>query len=226
MNRNNIKSVTTVVVLVFSLTILGSIITISSVVHAQIPLVPGITTNSPTKANLTPSVTMPTKSSHASTISRLKGVNFTNATGDIASLQNNQITKPHGTWFEQFAKGGIWLLSGKWTLGLPSATTQTKNVTTPTFDASFNMVMLNGTATHKHKISDFLMLGNPIINSTEHSTTLRGTVTVTMKDGPHTNVPISIKLIGKSVLSLGIDLTKTNGHFGATPIFGTVTGLG
>lgn len=57
--------------------------------------------------------------------------------------------------------------------------------------------------------------------SNHNSTTFNGTSTVTMKDGPITQVPTSIKLIGSSVLNIWLDPSKTKGHFGNTVIYGT-----
>ncbi len=46
----------------------------------------------------------------------------------------------------------------------------------------------------------------------------KGTATVSLKKGP--GVPISIKLMGPSAMSLWLDPAKTESHFGDTPIYG------
>jgi len=86
------------------------------------------------------------------------------------------------------------------------------------------MVMLNGTALHKHRITDFKMTGSP--TKSGMVTTYNGTATVTLalcmrcKIGvPIPNVPISIKLAGP-VISVWIDPAKIMNHFGNTPIYG------
>jgi hypothetical protein len=43
-----------------------------------------------------------------------------------------------------------------------------------------------------------------------------------MKDGPVNNVPLSIKSMNDNVISIWIDPTKVNNHFGNTPIFGLI----
>jgi hypothetical protein len=48
--------------------------------------------------------------------------------------------------------------------------------------------------------------------------------TVSLKDGPHTGVPVVVKL-ENGVIRIGIDRLKTDNNFGATPIFGTVNKL-
>jgi hypothetical protein len=124
--------------------------------------------------------------------------------GAIASIQNGKDGKPQ------------WILAGGWEL---------KNIgsSSPTFNATFNMVMLDGSAPHKHTISDFKMTGSPTTSGT--TTTYNGTATVTLKKGPASDVPISIKLMGPRAMSLWIDPTKTEGHFGNTPIYGIQHGM-
>jgi hypothetical protein len=221
MRENNTKFITTLMVLALASAFLGSVFTLAPLMYAQVPFVPGQMAP-PTKANVNVT-TSPTKPASTPVISRM---NLTTASGTIASLQNDQIGKPHGTWYEQFVRNGIWLLSGKWTLFVPSASANkaTKNVTSPTFNAAFSMVLTNGTAKHSHKISDFRMIGSPVVNKTANSTTFRGMATVSLKDGPHTGVPVVITL-ENGVLRIAIDRLKTDDHFGTTPIFGTVTKL-
>jgi len=81
------------------------------------------------------------------------------------------------------------------------------------------MIKLNGTSKHTHDISDFKIIGTPQISS--NTTTINGTSTVTMKEGPVTNVPTSIKLLDNSVITIWFDPTKVENHFGNTPIYGT-----
>ena len=85
------------------------------------------------------------------------------------------------------------------------------------FNATFNMFMLNGSVAHKHTITDFKMTGNPSTNG--NTTTFNGTATVSLKAGPATNVPISIKLMDDSAVSIWIDPSKTENHFGNPPIY-------
>ena len=124
--------------------------------------------------------------------------------GAIASIQNGKDGKPQ------------WILAGGWEL---------KNIgsSSPTFNATFNMVMLDGSAPHKHTITDFKMTGSPTTSGT--TTTYNGTATVTLKKGPASDVPISIKLMGPRAMSLWIDPSKTEGHFGNTPIYGVQHGM-
>ncbi|MFZ0222947.1 MAG: hypothetical protein WAM42_14785 [Candidatus Nitrosopolaris sp.] len=124
--------------------------------------------------------------------------------GTLASLQNGKNGMPE------------WIVSGAWDF---------KNIksSSPTFNATFNMVMLNGSAPHKHAITDFKMSGSPTTNGI--ATTYNGTATVTMKGMTMSSVPISIKLMGPKAMSLWIDPTKTMSHFGNTPLYGVQHGM-
>jgi hypothetical protein len=135
--------------------------------------------------------------------------NFTSIKGNIVSLQNDESIKVP------------WILSGDWKLKMTKSSSEGGNQTrlaAASFNSSFNMVKVDGTASHKHKISDFKLTDVYMNNKT---TTLNGTTTFTTEDGPNSNIPISIKIIDKSVISIWLDPIKVNRHFGSTPIYGT-----
>jgi hypothetical protein len=90
------------------------------------------------------------------------------------------------------------------------------------FNADFDMVMKNGSAHHQHKIYNFTftnmsMPGNSAVQ-------IDGTITVTMRDGPVHEVPVTISLQG-DVISISLDPNMTNNHFGHTPIYGVIDKL-
>jgi hypothetical protein len=120
--------------------------------------------------------------------------------GTIASIQNNGNGQP------------AWILSGGWDF-------KNINSSSPAFNSTFHMVMLNGTAPHEHHISDFKMTGSP--TKSGMATTYNGTATVTMKGMAMSSIPISIKLMGHA-MSLWIDPSKVMNHYGNTPIYGYV----
>ena len=110
---------------------------------------------------------------------------------------------------------GKWNLDGTWSFkGINSGS--------PTFNADFSMAKLDGSAKHKHNISDFKMTGTPSTNSS--ATTYNGTATITMKDKPATNVPVNIVISSNGNFSIMVDPKATSNHFGDTPIMGKVTG--
>jgi hypothetical protein len=141
------------------------------------------------------------------------------AAGTIASLQNDKNGKPE------------WIVSGFWkgsltnlTSAMPSSssnnTTTNKNLPTATFNAILNMVMLNGTALHKHQISNFTLTSISMPN--EKTVVSNGTATITMKEGPVNAVPVSVRTMEDNVISIIPDPAKTKDHFGNTPIYGTI----
>lgn len=224
MNYNERSAAAIILVLAFFLS--GSTITVVQITDAQISLVPGINTPSLPKLQIKNHIIGTTNTTSPPRNSSTINLNFSNATGSIVSLQNDQIFNRHGgSWADQFVRNGIWLLSGKWSIVTSGSSKSLQNMIAPRFNASFNMMLLNGTAIHKHKIFDFIMVGSPVISAAERSVTFKGTATVTMKDGPHTGVPIVITIYDKSILQIAVGQAKTNKHFGASPIVGTVASM-
>lgn len=90
------------------------------------------------------------------------------------------------------------------------------------FVAKFSMVMPDGTAMHAHTIYGF----KPAEFMTEQNDTiqiLEGTATVTMRDGPVADVPLTIKVFNRSVVGLWIGPDKVDRHFGSNPIYGILS---
>jgi hypothetical protein len=145
------------------------------------------------------------------------------ARGTIASVQNDKDGKPawivSGLW-----RGSLTNMSSAGMMSSSSAnntTTSQKNLPTATFNTVFEMVMLNGSALHKHQISNFTLTGMSMPN--EKTNVSNGTATIIMKEGPVNDVPISIRTFDDNIISIWVDPAKTMNHFGNTPIYGTVT---
>ncbi|HEU4482078.1 MAG TPA: hypothetical protein VFR65_03400 [Nitrososphaeraceae archaeon] len=144
------------------------------------------------------------------------------AGGTISSIQNDENGTP------------AWILSGLWKGALtntadksnqdfstPTVSNNNDNLPTATFEAEFDMVMLNGSALHQHSIYNFTLVDIMKIDDEDYQ--VNGTATVTMvEDGPVNNVPLSIKAMNNNVISILVDPTKVNNHFGNTPIFGLI----
>jgi hypothetical protein len=134
--------------------------------------------------------------------------------GTIASLQNDE-------------NGNLtWILSGNWRtniltqlIGNPIKNSSSAGL--PLFDAFFDMVLTNGSAKHQHRITNFTLTGASLSNN-NMTLVFNGTSTVTMKDGPIENVLSNITILDNSTVSIWLDPTLTNDHFGETPIYGTV----
>ena len=123
--------------------------------------------------------------------------------GGITSLQNDSSDNTT-----------TWILGGVYRM-------ENLSSEAPTLNASFYMVKTDGNSSHSHDVYD-LSLNTPIIDNTmSNSTHVNGTTTVTMKDGPITNVPTNITILGDSAISIWLDPSKVNNHFGDSPIYGT-----
>jgi hypothetical protein len=128
------------------------------------------------------------------------------AAGTIASIQNDENGNP------------TWVLSGYWKASLTegekgnqssptsnstSAMGQDKSNKVGKFGAWFDMVMTNGSAAHKHQIDNFTLTA---ISMPDNATTIyNGTVSITMKEGPVHDVPMSAIVKEGNVLSLWLD---------------------
>lgn len=113
-----------------------------------------------------------------------------------------------------------WVLSGHWTTNMINKTKEDFNQTNPAkFDASFSMVMLNGTARHMHSVSNFTLND---IKDENRTLTYSGLSTVTLKAGPAKDVPTELKILNDNVISILFDPTKVNHHFGDSPIYGVI----
>jgi hypothetical protein len=151
------------------------------------------------------------------------------AFGTIASLQNDENGNP--TWIVSGLWKGSLLMNNKTQGGgsnqtattTANATAATASLPNATFNSKFNMVMTNGSAKHDHEISNFKLTSMSNPNNT--TSVSNGTATITMRQGPVPDVPVSIKAMDNNILSIWVDPTKVNNHFGNTPIFGTIEKL-
>lgn len=138
------------------------------------------------------------------------------AFGTIASLQNDENGNP------------LWIVSGlyKGSLTMNNKTQDgvaTGSLPNATLNSKFNMVMTNGSAMHDHRIYNFTLTDMSMPNNS--TTVFNGTATITMRQGPVHDVPLSIKAMENNAVSIWVDPTKIQNHFGKTPIFGTIEKL-
>ena len=112
------------------------------------------------------------------------------------------------------ASGNVdWLNTGNWSLtGITSGS--------PSFDAVIDMAKPDGSAAHDHQISKFMMIGSPVSQGNE--TILNGTSTITMREGPVTEEPVSITLSDERI-SVFFEPSKIDNHFGNQSVTGTVS---
>ena len=137
--------------------------------------------------------------------------------GVISSIQNDESGKP------------AWIVTGHWTSNLLSdnsanASQAMGNITAPFARSPFNMqlemVRFNGTAGHTHSITNFVVAN---VSQPDNMTKVfNGTSTASMREGPVTDVPTSIKITGDKVISIWLDPSRVENHYGNTPIYGLV----
>jgi hypothetical protein len=121
-----------------------------------------------------------------------------------------------------------WIISGDWMMETGSQNdTATSNATgmisnVAGFDAILHMVMLDGSAMHNHEISNFTQMGDATFDSATNTTTITGTITITMREGPVPNVPTTIQIAQDQVIAISPDPAALENHFGTEPIYGIV----
>ena len=139
--------------------------------------------------------------------------------GMISSIQNDEQGQP------------AWIVAGHWMIEMASQQNDTTATSDTTggrisnivgFDATLHMVMLNGSAMHNHEISNFTQTGEATFDSSTNSTTITGTATITMREGPVPNVPTTIEIAQDRVIAISPDPAALENHFGDTPIYGIV----
>ena|SRR5689334_11353051 len=126
---------------------------------------------------------------------------LSNQKGTVSSIQNSPDGRP------------AWKVSGIWNLINQSSRS-------PAFNASFDMMKLDGSSMHKHTITATITSADFEVTGKRSIRTYYGTAIISMKDGPVSNVPIVIKLLSDNSMSIMPDPIKTKGHFGNTPIQG------
>jgi hypothetical protein len=117
-----------------------------------------------------------------------------------------------------------WVTAGYWELEsdmpLFGAGTEGTQPTVTNFNAIVEMTHLaDGTALHSHTFSDFTQ--SDIVSAAENTTTITGTMTITLEQGPVENVPVLITL-QNNLISIVPDSAATQNHFGPTPINGII----
>jgi hypothetical protein len=136
--------------------------------------------------------------------------------GMISSIQNDEQGQP------------AWIVAGNWMMEMapqndsatPDMTGRISNIVG--FNAMLHMVMLNGSAMHNHEISNFAQVGDATFNADTNSTTITGTATITMREGPVPNVQTTIEIAQDKVTAIRPDPAALQNHFGDTPIYGIV----
>jgi hypothetical protein len=137
--------------------------------------------------------------------------------GVISSIQNDESGRP------------AWIVTGHWTSNLladnsGNASQAMGNTTAPfggsPFDTQVEMVRFDGTAGHTHTITNFVVAN--VSQPDKMTKVFNGTSTASMREGAVTDIPTSIKIMGDKVISIWLDPSRIDNHYGNTPIYGIV----
>jgi hypothetical protein len=156
-------------------------------------------------ATTTSSSTETTSASSSNASSQMMGV--------IASIQQDENGNP------------AWITAGHWNLesDAPLVGTGASNQTEPhisNFNATLYMVKNeDGRDFHQHQISNFKQAA--VTHQGANSTTVNGTFTITLQQGPVDNVNGYIHIVNDKI-ELWVDPVASDNHFGPTTITGMV----
>jgi len=129
------------------------------------------------------------------------------AKGQIAGVQPGANGQPE------------WIQSGIWVIRMFSSSDPDHPAAQ--LIARFAMIKPDGTAMHAHSIYNFN--ASEMTQEGNSTNVLRGTATVTMKDGPVSDVPVTVKVFNNAVIGFWIGPDKVDGHFGAGPVYGILS---
>jgi hypothetical protein len=111
----------------------------------------------------------------------------------------------------------VWIVSGIWKTNFSNQTQDINNNNSTVFDASFEMIKTDGTSKHTHTVTNFVLADT---SNQNNYTVYNGTGTISMLQGPVTEVPISIKVVNNSLGIINIGPNKIDNHFGTEPLYG------
>jgi hypothetical protein len=134
----------------------------------------------------------------------------TNATmlhGEIGSIQS-----AHEQIFS-------WSTAGDWVMQLDGPLIGRAEPQVESFNATIHMIRLDGNVLHEHQISNFTQ--HSVSHTGDAITTFNGTFSVAMREGIVPDVPGYIQFTG-DLVSIWLDPTMLDNHFGPTPIQGMV----
>lgn len=140
-----------------------------------------------------------------------------NLKGNIISLQYNDSSVPE------------WILSGKWQMAPKTDNNTNTNITgTPEikFSSTITMTSIDGTKTHKHRLTDFKLLNMSFQNRTA---IINGTISLVTSEDDFglidkrlENVPVGITIMNVNTIRIDMDNNSIKQHFGNLPIYGKV----
>ena len=132
-----------------------------------------------------------------------------------ATILNGEIGSIQAAQEQLFA----WSTAGDWMMQLDGPLIGRAEPQVQSFNATIHMVRLDGNVLHEHEISNFTQ--NSVSHTGDAITTFNGTFSVSMREGIANDVPGYIQFTG-DLVSIWLDPTVLENHFGPTPIQGMV----
>lgn len=138
-----------------------------------------------------------------------------NLKGTVVSLQNDDSGAPE------------WILSGRWQIEpITGNNTNTSSSSDIKFTSTITMTSIDGTKSHKHRLTDFALSNMSIQNRTA---IIKGTNSlVTSEDNfglidkRLDNMPLVITIMNLKTIKIDLDNNSVKQHFGNSPIYGKV----
>lgn len=134
--------------------------------------------------------------------------------GNIISLHDNGSITP------------AWIVSGRWKLVESPSNNTSTTIENLNFTANITMASIDGTNTHRHKLTDFKLSNMTFQNNT---IILDGTISfassgsnIGIPEGLPKQIPISVKIINLRIISIDMDNKTVRQHFGNSPIYGKI----
>jgi hypothetical protein len=121
----------------------------------------------------------------------------------------------------QFSNDGspLWIVSGRWWIDVNFDISREIPLSTKSLNVSLTVVSIDGSSSHRYKLSDFEQSNISYDNETKTST-LTGMLKIISEGQSTNNVGATLKIVNKEVLIISLDTSPTKGYFGDTPIYG------
>jgi hypothetical protein len=127
--------------------------------------------------------------------------------GPILSLQFSTDVSP------------LWIVSGRWKIDVNYDTTGVIPLSIRNLNVSLVLVSLDGSTTHRYKLSD-LKQNSLVYDNVTNTSSLNGTLKLTLEGKSIENLDTSLKIINGRILIISPDTSKTKSYLGETPIYG------
>ena len=122
----------------------------------------------------------------------------------------------------QFSSDGspLWIVSGRWKIDVNyDTTTGVIPLSIKNLNASLVTVSVDGSTTHRYKLSD-LKQNRFSYNNETNTLILNGSIKLALEGKSIDNLETSLKIINNRILIISLDTAKAKSYLGETPIYG------